>query len=85
MKRFLILLIKFYQNGISPLKKPCCKYYPTCSNYAVQAIQTHGALKGFFLSVFRILRCNPISRGGYDPVPEKKHKHTEESCNGRYF
>lgn len=85
MKRFLILLIKFYQNGISPLKKPCCKYYPTCSNYAVQAIQTHGALKGFFLAIFRILKCNPFSRGGYDPVPEKKHKHTEESCNGRYL
>lgn len=72
MKRILLFLIHFYQNAISPYKKPCCKYYPTCSNYAVQAIERFGAFKGFFLALYRVLRCNPFSRGGYDPVPEKK-------------
>ncbi|NLG93129.1 membrane protein insertion efficiency factor YidD [Caproiciproducens galactitolivorans] len=72
MKRPLIWLIRFYQKGISPYKRPCCKYYPTCSNYAIQAIERFGAFKGFWLALFRILRCNPFSRGGYDPVPEKR-------------
>lgn len=75
MKRFLILLIRFYQKNISPLKKPCCKYYPTCSNYAVEAISRFGAFKGFFLAFYRVLRCNPFSSGGYDPVPEKGDRH----------
>jgi len=74
MKRPLILLIRFYQKAISPYKKPCCKYYPTCSNYAIEAIERFGALKGFWLAFFRILRCNPFSRGGFDPVPEKRDK-----------
>ena len=75
MKRFLVLLIRFYQKNISPLKKPCCKYYPTCSNYAVEAISRFGAFKGFFLAFYRVLRCNPFSLGGYDPVPEKGDRH----------
>nr|WP_319489591.1 membrane protein insertion efficiency factor YidD [uncultured Caproiciproducens sp.] len=74
MKRPLILLIRFYQKAISPYKKPCCKYYPTCSSYAIEAIERFGAFKGFWLALFRILRCNPFSRGGYDPVPEKREK-----------
>lgn len=72
MKRILIGSIRFYQKNISAKTAPKCKYYPTCSNYAVEAIKTHGAFKGFFLSVWRILRCNPFSKGGYDPVPEKR-------------
>lgn len=75
MKRPFISLIKFYQKYVSPLKKPCCKYIPTCSNYAVQAIERFGVLKGSCLAIFRILRCNPFSRGGYDPVPEKRVRH----------
>ena len=55
------------------MKRPCCKYIPTCSNYAIQAIERFGPLKGTALAAFRVLRCNPFSRGGYDPVPEKKH------------
>ncbi len=75
MKDPLIWLISFYRNNISPLKKtPCCKYVPTCSTYALEAVKVHGALKGGLLSIYRILRCNPFSRGGYDPVPERKVK-----------
>ena len=74
MKKIFLWLIRAYQNYISPLKRPCCKYIPTCSNYALQAIERFGVIKGSFLALFRILRCNPFSRGGYDPVPEKKKK-----------
>ena len=77
MKRPLIWFIRFYQRAISPLSKPCCKYYPTCSNYGLQAIERFGALKGGLLALWRILRCNPFSKGGYDPVPEKKEKEKE--------
>lgn len=72
MKRVLIKLIRFYQTAISPGRPACCKYIPTCSNYALEAINRFGALKGTGLAVWRLLRCNPFSRGGYDPVPEKK-------------
>ena len=51
-----------------------CRYYPTCSCYAVEAIETHGAFKGFLLALWRVLRCNPLSKGGYDPVPPKREK-----------
>ncbi|MGN0778607.1 MAG: membrane protein insertion efficiency factor YidD [Aristaeellaceae bacterium] len=71
MKRLLLLLIRFYRTQLSPLKrKPCCRYFPTCSQYAVTAIERYGALKGGRLAAWRILRCNPFSKGGYDPVPE---------------
>ena len=69
MKKFLIGGIRFYQKYISPLKTTKCPYYPTCSNYGLEAIQKHGALKGSLLAIWRILRCNPFSKGGYDPVP----------------
>ncbi|MEE3427779.1 MAG: membrane protein insertion efficiency factor YidD [Ruminococcus sp.] len=78
MKRILIGSIRYYQTYISPRTLPKCKYYPTCSHYAVEAIETHGAFKGFFLSVWRILRCNPFSKGGFDPVPEKVIKGKKE-------
>ena len=68
MKRVLIAVIHFYQKNISPLKKPCCRFYPSCSEYAVQAITKYGAIKGIFMAVWRILRCNPFCKGGYDPV-----------------
>lgn len=69
MKTVLIFLIRAYQKFISPLKgKSCCRFYPTCSQYAIEAIQKHGAFKGFFMALWRILRCNPFSKGGYDPV-----------------
>lgn len=69
MKKILIWLIRFYQKNISPARGPCCKYYPTCSQYGIEAIEKYGAIKGGLLAVWRILRCNPFSKGGYDPVP----------------
>ena len=67
-------IIKLYRKIVSPLKLPCCRFTPTCSQYALEAIKVHGAFKGGALAVWRILRCNPFSKGGYDPVPEKKRK-----------
>ncbi|MCR4713586.1 MAG: membrane protein insertion efficiency factor YidD [Treponemataceae bacterium] len=67
--RILCLFIRFYQVFISPLFPPCCRYYPTCSSYALEAIKKYGPLKGSFLAIRRILRCNPFHKGGYDPVP----------------
>ena len=74
MKQVIIKAIKFYQKKISPLFGPKCRYYPTCSQYAIQAIEIHGVFKGSFLAVLRLLRCNPLFPSGYDPVPEKKKK-----------
>ena len=67
----LLTLIEGYQRWISPLHPPCCRYIPSCSAYAKQAISRFGALKGGLLALWRIMRCNPFSRGGYDPVPEE--------------
>ena len=69
MKKIFLALIRFYQKYLSPLKTVRCPYTPTCSQYAVEAIEKHGALKGSLLASWRILRCNPLSHGGYDPVP----------------
>ena len=68
MKRILISIIRFYQNHISPYKKPCCRFYPTCSAYAIEAIEKKGAFRGLVLTIWRLLRCNPFGKGGYDPV-----------------
>ena len=70
MKKILIALIRFYRKYLSGLKtRNRCKYIPTCSQYAIEALEKYGTLKGSFLAVKRILRCNPFSKGGYDPVP----------------
>ena len=71
LSKLCIYLIRFYQKYISPLKGPTCRFYPTCSQYAIDAIKTHGAIKGSYYSIKRILRCNPFGKGGYDPVPPK--------------
>jgi uncharacterized protein len=70
-KLFLLLLIRGYRRLISPLLPPSCRFQPTCSAYALEAIAQHGAAVGSWLAVKRILRCHPWSPGGYDPVPEK--------------
>ena len=69
MKNLLIKGIKFYQRNISPYKGYKCPYIPTCSQYGLEAIQKYGALRGGLLALWRIIRCNPFSKGGYDPVP----------------
>lgn len=70
MKKIFIGLIKFYRKYLSGMKTtPTCKFIPTCSEYSIEAIEKYGALKGGLLTVWRILRCNPFSKGGYDPVP----------------
>lgn len=69
MSKICILLISFYRKFISPLKPPCCRFTPTCSQYAIEAYKKHGFFKGTVLTVWRILRCNPFCKGGYDPVP----------------
>ncbi len=78
MKKLLLALIRFYRKRISPLFPPMCRYYPTCSSYALEAIEVHGAGKGFLLALWRVLRCNPFSVGGYDPVPPKKEKKSKD-------
>lgn len=69
--KLLLLPIYFYQYAISPLIGPRCRFYPTCSTYAVEAIKIHGAIKGSYLALRRIARCHPFSEGGDDPVPPK--------------
>ena len=74
MKHVCIFIINLYRKYISPLKPSCCRFNPTCSAYAVEAFQKRGFFAGLILTVYRILRCNPYGRGGYDPVPEKGFK-----------
>ena len=71
MKRLCIALIRGYQKFISPAKPPCCRFTPTCSAYAIEAFEKRGFFAGLILSLYRILRCNPFCRAGYDPVPER--------------
>jgi uncharacterized protein len=72
VKTILIGFIKIYQKVLSPLTPPSCRFYPTCSHYGLEAIEKHGALKGLWLAVCRILKCHPFHKGGFDPVPQKK-------------
>lgn len=68
MKKILIYGIKFYRKYISVAKAPCCRFYPTCSQYALEAIECYGTLKGGKMTIKRILKCHPYHEGGYDPV-----------------
>ncbi len=78
MKKLFVWLILFYQKYLSPLKTTKCPYFPSCSQYGLEAVRQYGALRGGMLCAWRILRCNPFSKGGYDPVPsiinDKKEK-----------
>ena len=78
MKYYLVGLIKIYQLIPGPWHD-ACRFTPTCSNYAIEAIKIHGSLKGTYLATKRVLRCNPFSKPGYDPVPPKKEKRHEAS------
>lgn len=70
MKSLFKALIRFYQKYVSPYRAPTCKYIPTCSAYAMEAIDRFGAFRGGLLAAWRLLRCNPFARAGYDPVPD---------------
>ncbi|WP_018131405.1 membrane protein insertion efficiency factor YidD [Effusibacillus pohliae] len=72
MKRIALLLIQFYRNWISPLKPPTCRFYPTCSAYALEAIEKHGLWRGGWLIAIRLVKCGPWHPGGHDPVPNVK-------------
>jgi putative membrane protein insertion efficiency factor len=80
MNKVFIALIRAYQYAISPMLGQRCKYYPSCSNYAVGALREHGVIRGLGLASWRLLRCNPFSNGGYDPVPARHdcadHQHS---------
>ena len=81
MKHVMIWLIGLYRKYISPLKPPCCRFTPTCSAYALEAFKKRGFFVGMILTIGRIFRCNPFSKGGYDPVPEKglRNKKSKEN------
>ena len=88
MKHIMIWLIGLYRKYISPLKPPCCRFTPTCSAYAIEAFQKRGFFVGFALTVWRILRCNPFSKGGYDPVPEgnrrkRRNSRSADECEAK--
>jgi putative membrane protein insertion efficiency factor len=73
MTRLLLALVRLYQRWISPLSGPRCRFYPSCSTYAAQALLAHGAVRGTGLAAWRLLRCHPFTPGGYDPVPPPRH------------
>lgn len=78
MRTILKALIRFYQTAISPWFGAKCRFHPTCSNYALEAIEVHGALKGTWLSIKRILKCHPLTEGGFDPVPNPSKSNKEK-------
>ena len=74
MKRIALAAIRFYQRQISPGIAPACRFQPTCSHYAYDAVDSYGALRGASMAIWRVLRCNPLNDGGYDPVPERRQR-----------
>ena len=83
MKHVMIWLIGLYRKYISPIKPPCCRFTPTCSAYAIEAFKKRGFFVGMILTISRIVRCNPFSKGGYDPVPEKGLRNKKSRENER--
>ena len=81
MKALLSLLLRGYQVAISPLMPPSCRFYPSCSNYALEALRVHGAARGSWLAARRICRCHPWHPGGVDPVPPRQSSTTACGCN----
>ena len=78
MRTLLVLVVRAYQVVLSPLLPAACRYHPTCSNYAIEALEKHGALRGGWLAVKRIARCHPFRAGGFDPVPDPPSPHTRD-------
>jgi len=71
VKRVLLAALRFYKAQISPALPPACRYTPTCSEYAIEAVDRHGAWRGTVMAIRRVISCNPFARGGYDPVPHR--------------
>ncbi len=82
MKYVMIWLIGLYRKFISPIKPKCCRFTPTCSAYAIEAFKKRGFFAGLILTAWRILRCNPFCRGGYDPVPDKGFRRVKNISTG---
>jgi putative membrane protein insertion efficiency factor len=80
MNALIRCLIRCYQLFVSPLLGPRCRFYPSCSHYALEALQAHGSIRGSYLALRRLLRCHPWHPGGYDPVPPHTHSLTAEGC-----
>lgn len=74
IRKIFIFPVRLYRKFISPLKPPSCRYTPTCSQYMIDAVEEWGVIRGLGLGIWRILRCNPFGRGGYDPVPKRKKR-----------
>jgi len=75
VKRVALAAIRFYQRRLSPGAPPACRFQPTCSHYAYEAIDEYGAARGVAMAAWRLLRCNPLNDGGFDPVPERRRQH----------
>lgn len=76
MNQVLVVIVKVYQYLLSPFLGNHCRYHPSCSSYAIEALQTHGSMRGLWMALKRVSRCHPWHEGGYDPVPEPKQKNT---------
>ncbi|MBL8859328.1 MAG: membrane protein insertion efficiency factor YidD [Planctomycetes bacterium] len=81
MRQVLLWPLRFYRRWLSPLKPPMCRFSPTCSQYAIEAIETHGILRGPWLAICRIARCHPLCKGGYDPVPPPRTPRSKDSSS----
>ena len=83
VRRAFVLPLRVYRRWLSPLKPPMCRFSPTCSQYAVEAIELHGILRGSWLALRRLLRCHPLCKGGYDPVPgSEAQRNRAHACSG---
>jgi len=82
-RSLLLVVLRLYRRFVSPLYGPVCKYHPSCSAYALEAVETHGAARGSALAAWRVLRCNPFSDGGYDPVPAPRRTHPPSASDVR--
>lgn len=86
MRRLLIAFVVLYQRCISPFCPPACRFVPTCSEYAIEAIQNRGVIQGLCFAAWRVLRCNPFHPGGYDPAPQPRHpRPAKEKMNSHGF
>ena len=81
-RRVFVLPLRFYRRWLSPLKPPMCRFSPTCSQYAIEAVELHGIVRGSFHALGRLLRCHPLCKGGFDPVPgSEAHRNRAHACS----